>query len=57
MFLCPFIPSYLQHDLTFKGFHMDIESLHVQLEAFYIQIIFLVTGNKGTKIIENILNL
>ena len=23
----PSIPSYLQHNLTFKGFHLDIESL------------------------------
>ena len=24
---CPFIPSYLQPILTFKGFHLDVESL------------------------------
>ena len=24
---CPSIPSYLQHNLTSKGFHLDVESL------------------------------
>ena len=31
---CPIISSYLQYNLSVKGFQLDLQTLYIQMEAF-----------------------
>ena len=31
---CPSIASYLQYNLSVKGLKLDLQTLHIQMEAF-----------------------